>query len=116
MLYPNKTKPIRTAKDANVKMLLCNINFNISPKNPRINISAPKAINIKDTCLMFILTSNQYNIKNKELIHYNRQQLFETKRKDWKLEQRIKNEQIPLDFKSSIQLPDDDLNNWDDPI
>lgn len=59
---------------------------------------------------------NQYNIKNKELIHYNRQQLFETKRKDWKLEQRIKNEQIPLDFKSSIQLPDDDLNNWDDPI
>ncbi len=59
---------------------------------------------------------NQYNIKNKELIHYNRQQLFETKRKDWKLEQRIKDEAIPLDFKSSIQLPDDDLNNWDDPI
>jgi hypothetical protein len=59
---------------------------------------------------------NQYNIKNKELIHYNRQQLFETKRKDWKLEQRIKDEEIPLDFKSSIQLPDDDLNNWDDPI
>jgi hypothetical protein len=59
---------------------------------------------------------NQYNIKNKELVHYNRQQLFETKRKDWKLEQRIKDEQIPLDFKSSIQLPDDDLNNWDDPI
>jgi len=59
---------------------------------------------------------NQYNIKNKELIHYNRQQLFDTKKKDWKLEQRIKNEEIPLDFKSSIQLPDDDLNNWDDPI
>jgi len=59
---------------------------------------------------------NQYNIKNKELIHYNRQQLFYTKKKDWKLEQRIKNEEIPLDFKSSIQLPDDDLNNWDDPI
>jgi hypothetical protein len=59
---------------------------------------------------------NQYNIKNKELVHYNRQQLFETKRKDWKLEQRIKDEQIPLDFKSSIQLPDDDLNNWDDSI
>ena len=59
---------------------------------------------------------NQYNIKNKELIHYNRQQLFETKKKDWKLEQRIQDEKIPLDFKSSIELPDDDLNNWDDPI
>jgi len=59
------------AKDANVKMLLCNINFNISPKNPRINISVPKAINIKDTCLMFILTSNQYNIKKIELLIIN---------------------------------------------
>jgi len=58
-------------KDANVKMLLCNINFNISPKNPRINISVPKAINIKDTCLMFILTSNQYNIKKIELLIIN---------------------------------------------
>ena len=36
------------AKDANVKMLLCNINFNISPKNPRININAPRAININE--------------------------------------------------------------------
>jgi len=59
---------------------------------------------------------NQYNIKNKELIHYNREKLFETKKKEWKLEQRIKAEEITLDFKSSIQLPDDDLNNWDDPI
>ena len=59
------------AKDAKVKILLCNINFNISPKNPRINISVPKAINIKDTCLMFILTSNQYNIKKIELLIIN---------------------------------------------
>ena len=59
------------AKDANVKMLLCNINFNISPKNPRINISVPKAINIKDTCLMFMLASIQYNIKKIELLIIN---------------------------------------------
>ena len=73
MLYPNKTKPIKMAKDANVKMLLCNINFNISPKNPRININAPRAININEICLIFMSASNQYNFNRIEwLILYNR--------------------------------------------
>ena len=56
------------------------------------------------------------NIKNMNLIHSNRKQLFETKKKDWALEKMIEKGKIPLDFKSSIQLPGDDLNNWDDPI
>ena len=59
---------------------------------------------------------NKYNIKNKELINYNRQKLYEAKKKDWELEQKIKETEINLDFESSIRLPDDDLNNWDDPI
>jgi len=32
------------------------------------------------------------------------------------LENRIKSKKIPTNFESLIQLPDDDLNNWDDPI
>ena len=59
---------------------------------------------------------NKYNIKNKELINYNRQKLYEAKKKDWELEQKIKETEINLDFESSIRLPDDDLNNWDDPL
>ena len=59
---------------------------------------------------------NEYNIKNINLILSNRKKLFETKKQDWALEQMIEKNKIPLDFKSSIQLPGDDLNNWDDPI
>ena len=59
---------------------------------------------------------NKYNIKNKELINYNRKKLYETKKKDWDLEQKIKDNKINLEFKSSIRLPDEDLNNWDDPL
>jgi len=59
---------------------------------------------------------NEYNIKNKKLIHNNRRKLFETIRDDWQLEQEFKDSNIPIDFKSSIALPDDDLNNWDDPL
>ena len=59
---------------------------------------------------------NEYNIKNMNLIHSNRKKLFNTKKQDWALEKMIEKEKIPLDFKSSIQLPGDDLNNWDDPI
>lgn len=59
---------------------------------------------------------NEYNIRNKNLIHDNRQKLFNTIKKDWELEQKFKESSIPLDFKSSIALPDDDLNNWDDPL
>ena len=62
------------------------------------------------------LYSNFLNIKNKELINYNRQKLYEAKKKDWELEQKIKETEINLDFESSIRLPDDDLNNWDDPL
>jgi len=59
---------------------------------------------------------NEYNIKNINLILSNRKKLFETKKQDWALEKMIEKNKIPLDFKSSIQLPGDDLNNWDDPI
>ena len=59
---------------------------------------------------------NEYNIKNINLIHSNRKKLFETKKQDWALEKMIETGKIPLNFKSSIQLPGDDLNNWDDPI
>ena len=46
----------------------------------------------------------------------NRRQLMSTLKQHKKLEEIIKNEEIPTTFDSLIQLPDDDLNNWDDPV
>ena len=79
-------------------------------------IETKQALCTEFEIIMDSKSRNIYNIKNRELVYYNRTQLFETKKKDWALEQRIKNEQIPLDFKSSIELPGDDLNNWDDKL
>ena len=79
-------------------------------------IETKQALCTEFEIIMDSKTRNEYNIKNKRLIHNNRRQLFQTIRDDWKLEQEFKNSDIPLDFKSSIALPDDDLNNWDDPL
>ena len=79
-------------------------------------IETKQALCTEFEIIMDSKTRNEYNIKNKRLIHNNRRQLFQTIRDDWKLEEEFKKSDIPLDFKSSIALPDDDLNNWDDPL
>ena len=79
-------------------------------------IETKQALCTEFEIIMDSTSRNQYNIKNKKLIHNNRRQLFQTMRDDWRLEQEFKDSNIPLDFKSSIPLPDDDLNNWDDPL
>ena len=66
-----------------------------------------------------IMDSNSRNknyIKDKSLILSNREKLFKSMEKHNDLENRIKSKKIPTNFESVIQLPDDDLNNWDDPI
>ena len=59
---------------------------------------------------------NKNYIKDRELVLYNREKLYNSLKKHNKLENRIKNQNISTDFKSAIELPDDDLNNWDDPL
>ena len=59
---------------------------------------------------------NKNYIKDRELVLSNREKLFKSMEKHYDLENRIKTKNIPTDFASVIQLPDDDLNNWDDPV
>ena len=59
---------------------------------------------------------NENYIKDKELILTNREKLFNSMTKHTKLESKIKAGNISTNFDSIIQLPDDDLNNWDDPV
>jgi hypothetical protein len=59
---------------------------------------------------------NENYIKDKELILVNREKLFNSMVKHTKLESKIKSGQISTNFDSILQLPDDDLNNWDDHV
>ena len=59
---------------------------------------------------------NKNYIRDKKLVLGNRRQLMSTLKQHKQLEETIKREDIPTTFDSLIQLPDDDLNNWDDPV
>ena len=59
---------------------------------------------------------NENYIKDRELVLHNRLQLFKALKKHKKLEEKINAKEISTDFTSAIKLPDDDLNNWDDPV
>tara|TARA_B110000967_G_scaffold207617_1_gene257442 strand:- start:1298 stop:2266 length:969 start_codon:yes stop_codon:yes gene_type:complete len=59
---------------------------------------------------------NKNYITDRKLVLNNRNQLFSALQQHNALEQKIKNAGITTDFKSAIELPDDDLNNWDDPV
>ena len=59
---------------------------------------------------------NENYIKDRELILTNREKLFNSMTKHTNLESKIKAGNISTNFDSIIQLPDDDLNNWDDPV
>lgn len=59
---------------------------------------------------------NENYIKDKELVLANREKLFKSMIRHNDLEAKIKSKNISTNFDSVIQLPDDDLNNWDDPV
>ena len=59
---------------------------------------------------------NENYIKDKELVLANREKLFKSMIRHNDLEAKIKSKNIITNFDSVIQLPDDDLNNWDDPV
>lgn len=59
---------------------------------------------------------NENYIKDRQLVLHNRLQLFKALKQHKKLEDKIAAQEISTDFTSAIQLPDDDLNNWDDHV
>lgn len=59
---------------------------------------------------------NKNFIKDKELTLNNRKKLMKTLAQHKDIEANLTNKQLPTNFNSNIQLPDDDLNNWDDPL
>lgn len=59
---------------------------------------------------------NKNYITDRNLVLSNRKQLFTTLQHHNALEATIKESGITTDFTSAIELPDDDLNNWDDPV
>ena len=59
---------------------------------------------------------NKNYITDRKLVLNNRNQLFSTLQEHNALEKKIRESGITTDFSSMIELPDDDLNNWDDPV
>ena len=59
---------------------------------------------------------NKNYITDRKLVLSNRKQLFTALQDHNILEDTIKKAGITTDFTSAIELPDDDLNNWDDPV
>ena len=79
-------------------------------------IETKQALTTEFESIMDSKSRNQNYIKDRELVLNNREKVFKTLEKHTALEKKIKARGILTDFTSIIQLPDDDLNNWDDPI
>jgi hypothetical protein len=78
-------------------------------------IETKQALTTEFESIMDSKSRNENYIKDRTLVLHNRRQLFNTLVNHNKLEEEIKTKNISTDFTSAIQLPDDDLNNWDDP-
>jgi len=79
-------------------------------------IESKQALTTEFESIMDSKARNDNYIKDRTLVLHNRRQLFNALVKHKALEEEIKTKNISTDFTSAIQLPDDDLNNWDDPI
>lgn len=79
-------------------------------------IETKQALTTEFESIMDSKSRNDNYIKDRELVLHNRKQLFHSLVKHKNLEDEINKMNISTDFTSAIQLPDDDLNNWDDPI
>ena len=79
-------------------------------------IETKQALTTEFESIMDSKSRNQNYIKDRELVLSNREKVFKTLEQHTALEKKIKAREILTDFTSIIQLPDDDLNNWDDPV
>ena len=81
-----------------------------------IMIETKQSLTTEFESIMDSKSRNQNYIKDRNLVLSNRKQLFSVLQQHNALENIIKKSDISTDFTSAIQLPDDDLNNWDDPV
>jgi hypothetical protein len=79
-------------------------------------IETKQSLTTEFESIMDSKSRNQNYIKDRELVLTNREKVFKTLEKHTALEKKIKEKEILTDWTSVIQLPDDDLNNWDDPV
>jgi hypothetical protein len=79
-------------------------------------IETKQSLTTEFESIMDSKSKNETYIKDRELVLHNRLQLFKALKKHKKLEGKITAKDISTDFTSAIQLPDDDLNNWDDAV
>lgn len=79
-------------------------------------IETKQSLTTEFESIMDSKSKNENYIKDRELVLHNRLQLFKALKKHKKLEGKITAKNISTDFTSAIQLPDDDLNNWDDEV
>lgn len=79
-------------------------------------IETKQALTTEFESIMDSKSRNDNYIKDRTMVLHNRRQLLNALVKHKALEEEINTKNISTDFTSAIQLPDDDLNNWDDPI
>ena len=79
-------------------------------------VETKQALTAEFESIMDSKSRNKNYIKDRELVLSNREKLFYSMVQHDTLEKKIKSKNISTDFSSVIELPDDDLNNWDNPI
>lgn len=79
-------------------------------------IETKQALTTEYESIMDSKARNKNYITDRKLVLNNRNQLFTTLQEHNALEKKIRESGITTDFSSMIELPDDDLNNWDDPV
>ena len=79
-------------------------------------IETKQALTTEFESIMDSKSRNKNYIRDRDLVLNNRRKLLKALEQHNELEKYIKTKDIPTTFDSLIQLPDDDLNNWDDPV
>jgi hypothetical protein len=79
-------------------------------------VETKQALTTEFESIMDSKSRNKNYIRDRELVLGNRKKLVNTLKSHKILEESISHQQLPTTFDSIIQLPDDDLNNWDDPV
>ena len=79
-------------------------------------IQTKQSLTTEFESIMDSKSRNKNYIKDRQLVLYNREKLYNSMKQHSSLEKRIGKSEITTNFKSKIELPDDDLNNWDNPI
>ena len=79
-------------------------------------IETKQALTTEFESIMDSKSRNKNYIRDRDLVLNNRKKLLKALEQHNNLEKDIEARNIPTTFESAIQLPDDDLNNWDDQV